>query len=827
MPGVLRTLKPLRRSSKALKIIVEDTAGLKVIRPVTGGVPLPRGSAPPGAAFVLKNAKGSRVPLQTKVLARWKDGSARWLLLDFAADPPAKGKSEYQLTWSRSAKHMPPPKPLRVRRGASPAITSDLVRVESSDKAVFRLNDAFDVSLRMTDSRGRIHSGVVSRTRIETAGRLRSALLFEGDLKDKSGERAFSFRMRVTAFAGASRIRLEPMIIVDADKGAVQPIRELRLEVHSLNGEKVSGAIGGKPGWRGGLTKKSAVRLFQVDDKQYRIEGARGRGKRAPGWAELSSGQVRLAICLRDFWQQWPKSIEFTRDSASFGLFPRFKRGDFDHMQPWSKYGYLFRGACYQLKTGQARRWEIWIDAVGSGERLCKLANAPAVPVADPQQAVATGVWGGILPAGSPESETYDAWADTFCDAFIRSIEINRDYGAMNWGDWYGERGCNWGNNEYDTGNQLLIAFARTGNPRYFHAAEAHARHMSEVDVIHAVNPDLVNSFPRYAPFPIRRGCVHEHCLGHVGGFCSTERVRRLLLSHGVGRGRKSPHLCLQPRNLGHVWSDGMVRLYFLTGDAWIRETIELVAGHVAQLVKDRKYRFMDGAHCGRGTGWPLLLLAAAYEIGYGTRYLRAMKTLVNDALAEQDPNCGGWIYRLPQGHCNCVKEKHVGMAEFITSILINGLARYYDVTGDARIPEAVHRATDNLIRDCWVDEKAAWRHTSCPASIVRRLSLPILAVANSIRLSSSLSSTLRLSLKLRPEGSLTAEGKRDEEQARVFRKAFSAALRDLPKADPRAPYFARGFALAILGTAEAAALMHAIASEDSSASPREEKSGV
>lgn len=780
--------KTVRRSDKTLKIIVQDTASVKQTRPVTGGVPLPEGAAPRGTAFVLKNAKGSRVPLQSKVLARWNDGSARWMLLDFAADPRANGKSEFHLAWRGSAKPMQPATPLRVRRGRRPAITSDLVKIERSDEGVFRLNNAFDVALRMTDSRGRIHVGVASRAKIETAGRLRSALLLEGDLKGSSGRRAFSFRMRVTAFAGISRIRVEPMIIVDPEEGVFQPVRELRLEVRPLAAGSASGAIGGNPGWAGPLAKRISPRLFQTDDQQYRIEGARARGGRAPGWAEFSTHGARLAVCLRSFWQQWPKSIELAQDCVGLGLLPRFTRGAFDHMKPWLKYGYLFKGACYQLKTGQTRRWDIWMDLSGPGERLCKLANAPSVPVPDPEQALTTSAWGPILPAGRAGSQAYDAWADAMCNAFAEAIEANRDYGAMNWGDWHGERNINWGNNEYDTGNQLLIAFARTGNPSYFYMADAFVRHMSEVDIIHFVNPDLAKSFRHSPGFPVRPGCVHEHCLGHVGGFCTEAQAARIMLASQPPGPHRRAHTGYEPRNLGHLWADGMVRHYFLTGDTWLRESAEMVADSLARLVEDRGYPFIKQSHGGRTTGWPLQVLAAVYEIAHNRRYLRAMKSLVNGALAEQDPNCGGWLYKLTPGHCWCVKEKHVGAAGFLTAILVNGLTRYCETTGDPRIPAAVHRAMEHLNRDTWRDEVAAWRYTSCPASpIGGQPGVTMLALANSIRL------------------------KPDEEQKRIFRKAFQAKLKRLPSPDEAPARFGKSFTAGILGSAEAAALMEGL----------------
>ncbi|PIW18885.1 MAG: hypothetical protein COW34_04110, partial [Armatimonadetes bacterium CG17_big_fil_post_rev_8_21_14_2_50_66_6] len=80
-----------------LRLTVRDTAGLRKLRPVTGGVPLAEGAAPDSTVFALRDEEGKPVPLQTSVRARWEDGSARWVLLDFQADPTADGEERYTL----------------------------------------------------------------------------------------------------------------------------------------------------------------------------------------------------------------------------------------------------------------------------------------------------------------------------------------------------------------------------------------------------------------------------------------------------------------------------------------------------------------------------------------------------------------------------------------------------------------------------------------------------------------------------------------------------------------------------------------------------------
>lgn len=773
-----------------IKIRVHDRAGLASPRPVTGGVPVPEGSAPEGTRFTLTDASGRSVPLQTQVLAPWKDGSARWVLLDFASEPPVNGVAEYTLT-SNATDIAPAAKdPVKEGTGAR-LLESGSVSLASSETALLRIADRLDVALVLTAEDGTTYRARCDTTDIECAGPVRGSVMLRGRLVDDDGAPFMSVRLRASVYAGSQLVRLEPLIIVDAEQGLLKKFRELRLTVDASTTRSVT--LGGSPAWTGDAG--NGVRLFQVDDRTYRIEGAAddAGGERAAGWASLTDDQGTVALALRDFWQQWPKDLAPLESGLSLGLFPAFEAGTFDHMEPWHKYLYLFDGDCYRLRTGQARRWDIWLDLSGDGDALARLANAPLIPVEDPAQALATGVWDELAPVGAEGMADYDAWAENLCDAYADAIEAQRDYGAMNWGDWYGERVVNWGNHEYDTTNQILIQFARTGDPKYFYIADAAAHHSAEVDTVHYVNDDLDEYFQTNWPHPTvpsRPGLVHEHSVGHVGTYYSIEQVRELFVENGIGSNPASgyvnlnPYLCLDPFNLGHVWTQGMSRQYFLTGDPFLRETVALVGGNIAQLAEDREYHFMGHSHCGRTTGWPLLALAGAYELGFEERYLSAMQLLVGDALEGQDRVCGGWLFTLPKGHCYC-DTPHVGMAGFLTAILINGLSRYYLLTGDERLPDAIDRAVTFLNNDTWHEEWRDWRYTSCPAShAVGQLGVEVMALVNGVRIAAN------------------------PEHLRILRLAWGAKFERLLEAPEPGPGVGKTFSHIMYGSAEAASLL-------------------
>lgn len=784
-----------------LDITVTNTTDSTARRPVTGGVPITEGAAPKECKFELADGKGRVVPCQTKVMAKWPDGSARWVLLDFQSTPSAEQVLDYKLTWGLAKQEMSPESPTFARGGRHYLVKNGDVTIRHAVDGIAGIRGVGDLDLVVVDRNGRECLAEVESATVETKGPTHSTLLLEGSFRKpsgrrssaasvacsrSSGERLFGFRVYIHLYAGLRKLLVEPMVLMDAKRGVVQRFQEVRLDIRPSR-EVDSWAIGGAP--------TAARRLMQVDDQQHSV-GEENRTGRAPGWAEMTVEGRTTAIALRDFWQQWPKSLEVYSDGIRVGLFPSFEAGDFDHMlDPWYKHDYLFEGNCYRMRTGQVRRWQVWIDLDGDGEDLAMCANAPLVPAANPAQALATGIFGDVLPKGSPGMDRFDSWADAALDGYIRAIDEARDYGAMNWGDWFGERKCNWGNEEYDTPRQMVLEFARTGDPKYLHLGGANARHNSEVDIIHFVNDDLKSYFvdevcKSYTNrsiidnYPIRAGMNQAHCVGHVGGFHSVEQIRKLYLEF-QGTKFGNPYLCLDPYCISHVFTQGMAWYYFFTGDPWARETIIRVADNLSQLVLDRKFPFTGRACAGRELGWPLLAIAPAYELSYNKRYFRAMRILAEDALEEQDPNCGGWLQELSGGHCNCKKRHHIGEAGFVTSIRMNALYRYYQLSGDERIPECIRRGLDNMNEDLWNDHTATWRYTSCPATpSLGRPGVTMMILANAVRLFG------------------------DPEHKRILRKAWDGLFEERKQDLPDQKTVGKAYGSGVYGLAEAASVL-------------------
>ncbi|MBT3291063.1 MAG: hypothetical protein HN380_27200, partial [Victivallales bacterium] len=650
---------------------IRGTAGITGSLPVTGGIPLAEGEAPAGTTFMLQGESGPK-PTQTTVLGTWPDGSARWLLIDAVA--PA---GEYLLTPGGSSL------PLGAIRVVETEIENGEVNLRTDGADLVLAEDA-SIRFEAVDAHGVTYTATPETVEIEREGPVRSTLSWSGEFLDGGGERLFSFRLRASVYAYSSRVLLQPLILVDPDSGVLCNLRELRLRI-TLPG--TTGAIiGGDPNWTGDTA--IPTRLFQRDDEQYDLDGASG-GK-APGWAEIQSSMCSVSLAMRDFWQQWPKSLEVDGDDLVLGLLPTFNEGDFAHMLPDYKHQWFFANNTYQLRTGQARSWDIWLAVESDGADLAQLANCPPVLVADPLRATASGVWGEIQPAGSPGMRDYDPWAEQLFHCYCHSVEVQRDYGAMNWGDWFGERQINWGNHEYDTTNQLLLQFARTGDPLFQRRAEEVIRHQRDVDTRH------------YAKDPRRIGQQWIHSIGHTAGYYDYEYKHMKLYA---GRGWSD--------NRGHVWSQGMFEHYLLGGDTRSWETAKLISDWAAG-PQITNFAFGNA----REPGWMSKLVMSAYYATEDPFYLNAAKEMLRithgKSLATGDH--GFYYHRLPNGHCNCPDEqKHKGEAGFMLGVLMTGMKMYYDASGDETVADDIAKIGRFIVDTMWDPKEMGFRYTSCP----------------------------------------------------------------------------------------------------------------
>jgi hypothetical protein len=192
------------------------------------GMPWPRGRHARDAQFMLRTVDGTAVPLQTRPLATWPDGSLKWSAHAIPADAPrAEG---YLVAPGAPAV---PNRPVSVSETAD-TITVDtgviravlsrrgpaLIRSVSRDgreilrdgRLVCRKQDGPEASSAKTEA----FAGEISSLAVEQAGAVRAVIKIEG--RHSGGGRALlPFTVRLYFHAGGDMVRMMHTILFDGD----------------------------------------------------------------------------------------------------------------------------------------------------------------------------------------------------------------------------------------------------------------------------------------------------------------------------------------------------------------------------------------------------------------------------------------------------------------------------------------------------------------------------------------------------------------------------------------------------------------------------------
>ncbi len=334
--------------------------------------------------------------------------------------------------------------------------------------------------------------------------------------------------------------------------------------------------------------------------------------------------------------------------------------------------------AGYKLKRGMMRRHRF----------LLSRPDAPAAPqlyrnpaYADVPVRYAAGcLW------YAPErtaSERYARFAECTLDAYQKQRDQSCAFGFLNFGDWFGERGENWGNGEYDTTYGLLLQYVRTGERAWLELGTHAARHLLEVDTLHASDAYRAWQVP--------------HAMGHTGGYFPE--------GYRVGAYGPSP-----TPNTAHTWVEGILLYYQLTGDRLALATATTLLNDLCGDKLETK-AFTNG----RDVGWHLIHLVAGAAVLRSTTYLAGAQELVRLALARQRSD-GSWRRVLKSDHCTCYP-RHTGNAGFMVGVLLEGLAKYEQLTGDPAVERAIVAGGAFLGRELLDDDRKQFRYTSCPKS--------------------------------------------------------------------------------------------------------------
>ena len=705
--------------------------------PLTSGIPFPQGAVTSTDNMRILKPQGEEIPSQISELARWPDGSIKWALLDFQADLPGRGRFETcpYLEYGTEIKRTDFPSPLVVtdEEEAITVVTGPMKFV--IDKNRFNLFDQVwrdeNGDGKFTDDElvvqsgmkggafltapdGTIYSSLTppNQVEVEECGSQRAVIKIEGEHISPDGKSLFAYIVRIHAYAGKSFVRLFYTFGNNVGESEFTAIKELQLSLPLLAEEKVS---------------EPAKIHFQKDEREFKTYVVDASGRR-----EISREECRyegfvdksgVAVAVRNFWQLYPKSFTIcskvrsnARSEAEFGssngtgghtgaaptrYVPDYKQNaisigicpEIDHdayaghpEQEQDKLYYYLQNGEYQFKQGVTSRHELLFYFHPKSEEPDRSIYAafqnPPRATADPEWYCRSQTFGDLLPVGQPKYPQYEEVMAGSLERYLAGREDGREYGMLNFGDWWGERRYNWGNIEYDTQHMFFLQYIRSGDRGFFFEGEAAARHNMDVDTVH------------YHQDANRIGGAYAHCMGHVGGY---DWVGPKAIASGGF-------------SISHTWVEGLLDYHFLTGDKRALETAIKIAE------KYDRIRHYDFGNC-RTSGWHLILTMAMYNATNDRYYLNAAKIIVDRVLERQTPETGGWERMMVPGHCHCEPPRHKGNAGFMVGILLAGLKAYHQATGDEAVEQSIIKGAEYLINEVWEPDINGFRYTSCPHS--------------------------------------------------------------------------------------------------------------
>lgn len=366
---------------------------------------------------------------------------------------------------------------------------------------------------------------------------------------------------------------------------------------------------------------------------------------------------------------------------------------------------YYLRDGLYTIRGGVEKSYRLYAG-LSDGDRTTAVATAKTLPV-QPVGLVEinylnqTGAWPHRVTPPNEFSSAYDRVIKTGAAAYFARQRQERWYGALNWGDWFGERVCNWGNHEYDTPTVFFEHALRFRDPEYFREALRGARHFIDVDIV------------KRHPDRNQIGGVWAHSLGHTGGYFDKDSFK--LENYG-----QSSEVFIDGRHsAGHTRARGTVLAYLFSGDPRFREQ----AVNIGEFIRrDEMFRKRNWTLTAREPGWALFNLCSIYDLTADPAVLQTAREL-GAIVIERAEGHGVKFARLskwnappkPGGMTAADKKYLTGELSFPTGYQAAGMMELYRLTGDPAIRTNLLQTAAYVKERLYDRERHGFIHSPCP----------------------------------------------------------------------------------------------------------------
>jgi hypothetical protein len=621
--------------------------------PLTTGVDFPRGQFH-DATFTVRAETGAAIAAQTTPLARWSDGSLKWVLFDMVATHVRSGRSHFALEPADVTRSQAEVSPQPVVTIAASVVSFECGDLTASAEFVLRSTTGVETHPVIDDQQWEASGPVRHTLRVSGTVPGRRGLRFlarfhcypatgqiktdvrlhnsrrarhpggQWDLGDSNSIAFSSFDVVIRPSFAAAQVRWAAEIgqpEMSADTG------ELHIYQDSSGGEN----------WQS-RNHVNAQGHVPCRLRGYRLEapGRSERGLRATPTVSLDGEAGSLVAGVPEFWQQFPTSLAATSEEIRIGLFPKAWDGPFE------------------LQGGEQKTLSFWLAASTLTQELSAFnwIHEPVRLQPSPDWHAQTAVFPYFVEAGD-DPHTYVGEALTHAVDGPRSLlarrEIIDEYGWRNFGEVWADHEqayckttepvVSHYNNQFDVLYGGILQAARTGNANWWNLFEPLARHVIDIDLYHT-NDDRA----------AYNGGLFWHTDHYVSAGTCTHRT------YSRSNARPGQDYGGGPSD-EHNYTTGLLYYYYLTGNPDARDAVISLADWVLNvddgsqtifgLVDDgptglaSATAFPDYHGPGRGAGNSVNALLDGWQLTGDSKYLDYAETLIRRVVSPQDDIAG------------------------------------------------------------------------------------------------------------------------------------------------------------------------------------------
>ena len=668
-----------------ISLYIREHYGIpRIQEPVRIGVPIPKTMLFQIEQLQLEDDCGNEKLLQAKPLAKWSDGSIKWVLVDFYASLPGKTEVVFYLCQKESHGKLDLKSASFEKKGKYLIYSSPLFSFQIDSTKTCGLASAVcnereligkGLNLQFRDSHDGLCKSYVEDFAIKELGPIRFSFQYRGCFKDSQNTFLCNYNVVISFFLEQPLISLEILIHNPkraghprgewdlGDKGSVF-FKDLSLvldcegsckhiEWQSELGKTVEQKTvskwllyqdsSGGENWnspnhvdhKGNLMVSSPG--YRIADSYESMDKPNVEGKRATPWVRRTTPHGSVGIAIQNFWQNFPKALRVYENRMEVGLFPNEAKSEFE------------------LQGGEQKRHNVFIHFNDKNDDTVLAAvQHPLLVYTDPDWVEKSGTVSNFVSLSLLKFNKNNKFTGKYLDyinsciegqnSFFKKRELIDEYGWRNFGDLYADHEAVYHqgtkpfishyNNQFDFVFGALYHFMGSGDRRWYELSVDAARHMIDIDIYRT---DQDRPAYNYGLF----WHTDHHCNAATASHRTYSKSNRTGGENGGG-----------PSN-EHNYSTGLLYYYYLTGDNEAKATVVSLAEWVIAMDdgSNSLFSFFDDGPTGlasqtvscdyhkpgRGAGNSINSLLDAYQLTKNQKYMVKAEELIQRTIHPDD----------------------------------------------------------------------------------------------------------------------------------------------------------------------------------------------